>query len=95
MSISGLIVSLCTTVITGFLIPTIRSYLRNTKYAYVLKVVDVLVKSAEQQITATGSGKDKYALVAEALSKLKGIKLSEEEIKTLIESSVYSLDDSE
>lgn len=85
------VITICTVVITGFVIPFVKAKLADTKFNKIVAWTELLVRAAEQQVDAEGAGKQKYSLVASALSKMKGVHLTQDEIKTLIESAVYSV----
>lgn len=59
----------------------------------VVKWVKIAVKAAEQIYDGSGQGKEKFAYVSEWISKK--FKISETDLKNLIESAVYELNNEE
>ena len=80
-AILGYVVPFVLLVIAGYFMKTYRDETL-TKY------VDIAVKAAEQ-IFAHGMNEEKFAYVSEWVSKK--FKISEEDLKNLIESAVYEL----
>ena len=78
----GYIVPFVLLVIVGYLFKTCRS-------AEVVKWVGIAVKAAEQIYKNSGQGKEKFAYVSEWISKK--FKISEADLKNIIESAVYEL----
>lgn len=75
-----------------YAIPYVKLQVENTKYAWLVKWVELSVKSAEQTITGGKTGKEKKALVTDFIKKLliqKNITISDDQLNTLIESAVY------
>lgn len=83
-AILGYVVPFVLLVIAGYFMKTYRDE-NLTKY------VDIAVKAAEQ-IFAHGMNEEKFAYVSEWVSKK--FKISEEDLKNLIESAVYELKES-
>ena len=77
-----LIVSFVTIIITYYIIPYLKS---KNVYNEAL----ILVKAAEQIFVGEKRGEEKYAYVCNILSQK--FKLSEDEIKSIIESAVYEI----
>lgn len=88
-------VVLAVVLITRYAIPWLRLQVDNTKYKWLLQWTELAVKSAEQTIFGTDtSNADRKAIVTEFLKKQlidKKISLSEEQLDTLIEAAVYTL----
>ena len=80
--ILGGIIPMILLVVAGYLIKTFRD-------DNVVKWVKVAVKAAEQIFTETGMGKEKFSYVSEWISKK--FKISEDDLKNIIESAVYEL----
>lgn len=80
--ILGYILPLILLVVVGYLVRVYRS-------DEVVKWVRVAVKAAEQIYIGSGQGKEKFAYVSEWISKK--FKISEEDLKNIIESAVYEL----
>ena len=73
-------------IVAGYLLKVYRS-------DEVVKWVKVAVKAAEQIYSGFGQGKEKFAYVSEWISKK--FKISEEDLKNIIESAVYELNNTE
>ena len=84
--ILGYIVPFVLLVVAGYLVKIYRSN-------EVVKWVTVAVKAAEQIHNGSGQGKEKFAYVSEWISKK--FKISEEDLKNIIESAVYELNNAE
>lgn len=84
--ILGYIVPFILLVVAGYLLKVYRS-------AEVIKWVGVAVKAAEQIYKGSGQGKEKFAYVSEWISKK--FKISETDLKNIIESAVYELNSEE
>lgn len=82
----GYIVPLALLVVAGYLIKTFRS-------DEVAKWVKVAVKAAEQIYNGSGQGKEKFEYVSQWISKK--FKISETDLKNLIESAVYEINKKE
>ena len=80
--ILGYIAPFVLLVVAGYLLKIYRS-------AEVVKWVGIAVKAAEQIYVESGQGKEKFAYVSEWISKK--FKISEADLKNIIESAVYEL----
>ena len=80
--ILGVILPLILLLIAGYLMFTFRD-------EKVLKWVNIAVKAAEQIYNAPGQGKEKFDYVADWISTK--FKIPKEDLKNLIESAVYEL----
>ena len=80
--ILGAITPLALLVVAGYLIKTYRD-------DNVIKWVKIAVKAAEQIYKTSGQGKEKFAYVSKWISEK--FKISETELKNLIESAVFEL----
>lgn len=80
--ILGYVVPLILIVVAVCLVKTFRN-------DEVVKWAEIAVKAAEQIYRESGLGKEKFAYVSEWLSKK--FKISEEDLKNIIESAVYEL----
>ena len=83
-----------TEIILGYILPllllVVAGYLvKNYRTEEIVKWVGVAVRAAEQIYKQTGMGKEKFAYVSEWISKK--FKISEADLKNLIESAVYEL----
>lgn len=81
--------------VTRYAVPWLKLQADNTKYKWLLQWTELAVKAAEQTIFGTDtSNADRKAIVTEFLKKQlieKNISLSEEQLDTLIEAAVYTL----
>ena len=84
--ILGYILPLVLLIVAGYLVKVYRS-------EEVVKWVKVAVKAAEQIYNGSGQGKEKFAYVSEWISKK--FKISEIDLKNIIESAVYELNNTE
>lgn len=84
--ILGYILPLVLLVVAGYLVKVYRN-------DEVVKWVKVAVKAAEQIYNGSGQGKEKFAYVSEWISKK--FKISEIDLKNIIESAVYELNNTE
>lgn len=78
--------------LTRYALPYLKQVVEVSKYNWVLKWVNVAVKSAEQTIKE--GGQEKKAIVTEFIRGLlikKKISLSDEQLDNLIESAVYAM----
>ncbi len=84
------VLSIASALITGVLIPYLRTKISKEKREKYYEIVMVAVKAAEQifQKHKTGAAKKEYVL--KKLEEL-GVKLSKEELNMLIESAVKEL----
>lgn len=80
--ILGYVVPLVLLIIAGYLLKTFRT-------SEVMRWVEVAVRAAEQIYNGSGQGKEKFAHVSEWISKK--FKISEGDLKNIIESAVYEL----
>ena len=82
----GYIIPFVLLVVAGYLLKVYRS-------ADIIKWVGVAVKAAEQIYKESGQGKEKFAYVAEWISNK--FMISEDDLKNIIESAVYELNNTE
>ena len=71
-----------------------KELVENTKYEWILKWVELSVKSAEQTFLGDKTGQEKKAIVTEFIKGLlikKNISISDEQLDTLIESAVFEM----
>lgn len=85
-------------IILGYIVPfillVIAGYcVRSYRSDEVVKWVGVAVRAAEQIYKESGQGKEKFAYVSEWISKK--FKISEADLKNIIESAVYELNNTE
>lgn len=75
-------------------IPYIRHYTELMKNDLLTELITAAVQYAEQTIKASGSGREKKAIVTEFLKtqlKAKDISISDEQLNALIEAAVYTM----
>ena len=88
-----IVVSVCAALVTVYLIPYIKTFKEDKRYASLVEMVEVAVKAAEQTI-GSGQGAYKKSEVVDFVSrwmKDAGIDISQEQLSTLIESAVYAM----
>ena len=88
------VVILVVILLTRYAVPYLKLILENSKHEWIVKWVDVAVKSAEQTIKE--SGEDKKDIVTKFIkSQLiqKNISISDEQLDNLIESAVYAMNE--
>lgn len=79
-------------VMTGFAIPWLRAHVGNKRLAVAERVAEVAVAASEQIGAGNGAGKFQNALErARALAASKGVSLTDEQWRTLIESAVRNI----
>jgi uncharacterized protein (UPF0333 family) len=78
--------------ITGVLVPYLKQKYGYEKFEKAYHWAVIAVNAAEQIFNATGMGAQKYEYVANFLNA-KGFKLTEEEVKVMIESIVKEIND--
>lgn len=92
-TILKVVVSVCSALITIYLIPYIYTLKEDKRYASLVAMVEVAVKAAEQTIGA-GQGALKKSEVIDFVSKWmndNGVRITEEQLSQIIESAVYQL----
>ena len=86
-----IVISVAVTLVTTFIIPAFRSYMKANQMEEVLTIIDTAVQAAEQTIK---DGSVKKADVLQFMSNWldkKGIKISDAELDRLIESAVFAM----
>ena len=84
------VLAIVSIVVTGLLIPLIKTKVSKDKLTKALVVTEIAVKAAEQIFKETGQGAIKKKYVIDYLKK-SGLNLTDEEINALIESAVKEL----
>lgn len=88
----------CITVLTGTVIPWIKAQIHESEYAELLDTVEQAIRKAEQKIKGAKQGVIKKAQVVaflrDWLNKHK-IEITEEQLDTLIEAAVWSMNNKE
>lgn len=85
-----------TLIITGFVLPYIRSSIGAEKYNLIIKYIEQAVNSAEQIFGGKGTGEQKKAYVIYMMQNILdkvGYKLTEDQLNMLIESAVKAMND--
>ncbi len=75
-------------------IPYLKQLAENSKYDWVVKWVEIAVKSAEQTVFGDKKGAERKAIVTAFIKKLllqKNISLSDAQLDNIIEAAVYAM----
>ena len=75
-------------------IPFVETKLKESQYSWAADIIANAVRAYEQTVSGHGMGEDKFQLVMEFVNRelsTHGIKLSEEQITSLIESAVQAM----
>lgn len=86
------VVILALTLLVRYAVPLMKMRVEETKHAWVIKWVELAVKSAEQTILGDKSGPEKKAIVMKFIREqleAKKIAISDAQLDMLIESAVY------
>ena len=89
-NILQVVLAIVSIVVTGILIPLIKTKISKTDLEKALVITDIAVKAAEQIYKESGKGVIKKKYVIDYLKK-SGLNLSDEEINALIEAAVKEL----
>lgn len=88
------LVAVCVSVFTRYLIPYIKTITNQNKYAELVDIIETAVTAAEQTMNQPKQGKAKKADVLAFVSHWlaeKNINISEDELNRLIESAVFAM----
>jgi hypothetical protein len=88
--ISEAIITLVVAVITGVLIPYIRSKTTTEQQTVLTALIKAAVTAAEQIYTGTGRGAEKKAYVLAWLAD-RGVTVDSDKLDALVEAAVYEL----
>lgn len=80
--------------ITRYAVPYLRQKIENSKYDWVLKWVDIAVRSTEQTIFGDKKGAERKAIVTKFIKQMllqKNISLSDDQLDNIIEAAVFSM----
>lgn len=80
--------------IAKYLVPWIKLQVEGTKHEWLLKWVELAVRSAEQTVLGDKTGPEKKAIVTKFLKEQlqqKNISISDEHLNTLIKAAVYAM----
>jgi len=94
LTILKIVISVCSALITIYLIPYIYTLKEDKKYASLVAMVEVAVKAAEQTFRESGQGAAKKEEVIKFVSEWmtnKGVTISQEQLSQIIECAVYQL----
>lgn len=89
-----IVASIAVSLITVYVIPAIKSYVKSNQNAELLDVIMTAVEAAEQTIKGSGKGSVKKEQVLEWVHNWldqNGISITEEQLEQLIESAVYGI----
>ena len=89
-----IILSICVSLVTVYLIPYLHTLKSDTKYSTLVSIVETAVRAAEQTIKGDGKGAEKKQQVTEFVSRWladHGINISAEQISELIEAAVFNM----
>ena len=89
---------LCLTALTGTIIPWLKAQIHDSEYSELLDAVEQAIRKAEQKIKGVKQGAVKKAQVVAFLRDWLGrhsIKITEEQLDTLIEAAVWSMNNEE
>ena len=89
-NILQVVLAIVSIVVTGILIPLIKTKISKTDLEKALVITDIAVKAAEQIYKETGQGVIKKKYVIDYIKK-SGLNLTDNEINALIESAVKEL----
>jgi LL-H family phage holin len=88
--IANIILSFIGIILTSVIIPYIKEKTTAEQKRRIKSLVRIAVSAAEQLIQGGQRGKERYKYVSNYLEK-RGIKISDGELKAMIESEVYNL----
>lgn len=94
LTILKIVISVCSALITIYLIPYIYTLKEDKKYASLVAMVEIAVKAAEQTFRESGQGAAKKEEVIKFVSEWmtnKGVTISQEQLSQIIECAVYQL----
>lgn len=89
-----IVLSVCSCLITLYLIPYVNRLSQNSKFQEVIKTVNIAVLAAEQTIKGDGKGAEKKEMAINYVSSwlsTHSIDISKEQIDGLIEAAVYGM----
>jgi LL-H family phage holin len=92
------VVSVCVTMITLYVIPYIKTLKNDARYKSMITLIEAAVRAAEQTITGHGQGyakKEKVMAFVRDWLASQGITITDEQLSELIEAAVYSMKESQ
>ena len=89
-----IVVSICTALITVYVIPYLKSVKEDRKYQNLVEMVEVAVRAAEQTFKESGQGAAKKEEVMNFVAEWMqshGVNISSYQLDNLIEAAVYTM----
>lgn len=93
-TLTMIVVIFCSSVITVYLVPFLKEKVRSTQYGEVIETVAREVLAAEQIVLGKGMGEKKKKFVMAAVRTFAdsiGIKITDDQISSLIEAAVRQM----
>ena len=87
-----IVIGVAVIIVVRYLIPYIKSKVKDTEYAAIYSIVEDAVKMAEQTMKAKGAGAEKKATVLNVVKQImaeNSYQMSDEQLNNMIESIVY------
>lgn len=84
------LIGLCSAIITGFVVPLIKSKLNSEQGKLLQVMINCAVSAAEQLFKESGMGAEKKQYVLNWLTE-NGINIDDNRLDAMIESAVYAL----
>ena len=92
-----IVVSIICALITGYLIPYLKTLRDDARWQRLINMVETAVEAAEQTVKEPGSGAEKKKMVLSFVSDWltkQGIAVTEDELDKLVEAAVKKMNDS-
>ena len=92
------VLAICSALITGYLLPYLKTKFQNEKYTKVEKIITTAVKAVEQTLSDPGMGEKKKEVVFSYMyhwMTKNGIFVDEEQLNQLIEACVFQMNKEE
>lgn len=92
-AILKLVISICAMLLTAYIAPYYKALSESEKYAQLVGIVDAAVMTAEQTMKVFSGAAKKINVETQVLNWMKqhNVKMSAEQINSLIESAVYAI----
>lgn len=84
------LIGLCSAIITGFVVPLIKSKLNSEQEKLLQVMINCAVSAAEQLFKESGMGAEKKQYVLNWLTE-NGVNIDDSRLDAMIESAVYAL----
>lgn len=94
LQIIEVLISVAVFIVTRYLVPAIREWMRGTQLEQIIKWTGQAVLAAEQMYGGAYTGKERKAIVTSFLKRMllhKNITISDEELEMLIEAAVKEM----